>query len=96
MTILARLSIAEEGWRIPTPDGAEDVLPYQIIVRVSITSDDVPVCTSDAPAIPAILDTGHNHNFAIRREHWDRWIRWAPRRIGQINVGGSIVPLFAA
>jgi hypothetical protein len=96
MTILERLPIAEEGWRVPTPDGAEDVFPYQIVVRVSITPDDIPVCPPDAPAIPAILDTGHNHNFAIRREHWDRWIRWTPRRIGQINVGGSIVPLFAA
>lgn len=46
--------------------------------------------------IPAILDTGNNHDLAIRREHWDRWLRWEPRRIGQINVGGFTVPLFGA
>jgi hypothetical protein len=96
MKIIDRLPISEEGWKVPTPDGVEEVRPYQIIVRVSITAGDVQECPGDAPVIPAILDTGNNHNFAIRQEHRNRWIDWAPRRVGQIHVGGFIVPLFAA
>ena len=96
MKIIDRLPISEKGWRVPTPDGEEEVRPYQIIVRLSITAKEVQECSPEVPTIPAILDTGNNHNFAIRHEHWDRWIHWAPRRIGQINVSGFIVPLFAA
>ncbi len=96
MTILERLPIPEAAWAVPTPDGQEVALPYQIVIRLSITPGGVPTCPPDAATIPAILDTGHNHNFAIRREHRDRWIRWEPRRIGQINVGGSTVPLYSA
>ena len=96
MKIIDRLPIPEEGWKVPIPDGAEEVRPYQIIVRVSITAENVQDCPPETPTIPAILDTGNNHNFAIRQEHWDRWIHWAPRRIGQINVSGFIVPLFEA
>ncbi len=96
MTILDRVPIPEKGWAIATPDGVAQVHPYQMIVTISITSMDVGECSPDAPVIPAILDTGNNHNLAIRREHWDRWVRWEPRRIGQIHVGGFIVPLFEA
>jgi hypothetical protein len=96
LKILDRLPIPEERWSVPTPDRVEDVRPDQIIVRVSITTGDVKQCPADAPVIPAILDTGNNHNFAMRRQHWDRWIPWVPRRIGQANVGGFVVPLFSA
>ena len=97
MKIIDRLPISEEGWKVPTPDGVEEVQtlsdhrPGQY--HGQATSRNAP---QDVPTIPAILDTGNNHNFAIRQEHWDRWIHSAPRRIGQINVGGFIVPLFAA
>jgi hypothetical protein len=69
MRILGRMPIFEENWDVPTPDSAEEVRPYQIIVRVSITAESVQGCPEDAPVIPAILDTGNNHHFAIRQEH---------------------------
>jgi hypothetical protein len=54
---------------VPTPDGVELVHPYQIVVRVSITATDSTTPEPNSAIIPAILDTGNNHNFAIRKEH---------------------------
>ena len=73
MKILDRLPILEAGWIVPTPDGAEEVKPYQIIVLVSIADEGLVVLPDDAPRFPAILDTGNNHNFAIRQEQFERW-----------------------
>ena len=47
MKILDRLLISEEDWQVPIPDGAEEVRPYQIIVRVSITAEDVQDCPTN-------------------------------------------------
>ena len=48
-------------------------MPYQIVVMVSIAANRVIEFPSDAPRFPAVLDTGNNHNFAIRQEHFARW-----------------------
>jgi hypothetical protein len=96
LKILDRLPISECGWNVPTPDGEEAVKPYQIIVFVSVTAKDLRELPQETPRIPAVLDTGHNHNFAIRRAQLERWVHLALPRTGQIEVGGSIVPLFAA
>src|SRR6185312_8069991 len=96
MTILDRLPILERGWIVPTPDGSEIVKPYQIIVRISITANDTHEFPHDAPWFPAVLDTGHNHNFAIRQEQRERWVHLALPRTGQIEVAGTSISLFAA
>ena len=96
MKIIDRLPISEIGGKVPTPDGEEVIRPYQMIVRVSLAAEKLHVADPQATTIPAILDTGNNHNLAIRREHWERWFGWLPRRIGQIQVGGFLVPHFAA
>jgi hypothetical protein len=96
MRIIDRLPIAEKGWIVPTPDGAEEVRPYQIIVMVSITDQEVVELPQDALRIPAILDTGNNHNFAIRQGQLERWGPITLPGQGRIEVGGSIVPLVAA
>ena len=96
MKILDRLPISEQGWFVPTPDGAEEVRPYQIIVWVSITNLKVVDLPEDALRIPAILDTGNNHNFAIRERHLERWATIMLPRKGWIEVGGYFVPLRAA
>ncbi len=63
---------------------------------VGITAKDVREPPPDSPRIPVVLDTGHNHNFAIRRGQLERWRPLALPRTGQIEVGGSIIPLLAA
>jgi hypothetical protein len=44
---------------------------------------------------PAILDTGLNHNFAIRREHLDRWtaLRLPARK--SVTIRKQEIPLAA-
>lgn len=96
MKIVDRLPIREEGWSAPSPDGPEDVRSFQIVIQVSMAVGGLHEWTPGASTFPVVLDTGNNHNFAIRREHWDRWVHESPRRIGQINVGGFVVPLFDA
>jgi hypothetical protein len=81
---------------VTTPDGTVEVKPYQIIVLVSVTPEDLRELPHDAPRIPVVLDTGHNHNFAIRRAQFERWVQLVLPRIGQIEVCGSIIPLVTA
>jgi len=45
------------------------VKPYQIIAWVSITARTVIKLPPHAPRLPAIVDTGHSHNFTIQERH---------------------------
>ena len=96
MKILDRLPISEQGWMVSTPDGEKEVKPYQVILLVSITDQDVVELPESALRIPAILDTGNNHNFVIRQKQLQRWVRLVLPPKGQVEVGGSIVSRFAA
>ena len=96
MKILTRLPFSEAHSEVNTPDGIVEVKPYQIIVMVSITARSVTELDPDVPRIPAILDTGHNHNLAIRREQLDRWVRLRESERGQIRVRDVRLPLVPA
>ena len=88
--------IPETAGRVVTPDGTAEVLPYQIVVMVSIATKGVIALPADAPRFPAVLDTGNNHNFAIRHEQLDRWTGLSPPKRGLVNVSGRTIPLYAA
>ncbi len=96
MRILTRLPFSETSSEIGTPDGISQVKPYQIAVLVSIAPWNVAELDPGVPRIPAILDTGHNHNFAIRREQLDLWVKLREPERGQIRVGGVRVSLVPA
>ena len=81
---------------VATPDGTAQVLPYQIVVTVSITANTATELPRDAPRFPAVLDTGNNHNFAIRHEHAVRWTRLKLPKRGVVKIGDTIIPLHAA
>ena len=70
------------------------VKPFQIIVMVSLTLGDV--LEPAGHRFPAILDTGLNHNFAIRREHVDRWtsLRLPTRK--RVTIRNQEIPLAVA
>jgi hypothetical protein len=67
------LSYFADKTKVAVKDEFVDVKAFQIIVWVSIA----PKVTSDwdprIPKIPAILDIGNTHNFALTREHLVRW-----------------------
>ena len=88
--------IPETPGRVATPDGTVQVMPYQIVVMVSIAANRVIELPSDAPRFPAVLDTGNNHNFAIRQEQFARWTGLRLPKRGLVNVGDTTIPLHAA
>lgn len=71
----------------------------EIIVWVSVTgmtTEELPPVTA---RFPAILDTGHNHNFAIQEQHPIRWAGVQPQALptlGHIRHSGQRMPLHAA
>jgi hypothetical protein len=96
MKILSRLPLSETHSHLAVPDGVAEVKPFQIAVMVSLSARNVLELDPGAPRFPAVLDTGHNHTFAIRREHLVRWGRTVGTERGRIRVGGERVPLLAA
>jgi hypothetical protein len=75
------------------------ILPYQIIVWVSVTARTVLSLPPSAPRIPAILDTGHSHNFSIHERHLAEWAGIPPKllpRRGTITVANQGISLYLA
>jgi hypothetical protein len=70
------------------------VRSYQIIVWVSLAIGET--LPDDARRFPAVLDTGHSHNFSIQENQLARWagIDSAEcRGLGAILVNRQEVPL---
>jgi hypothetical protein len=88
MRILDRLPIYVEPKLISVQKDVVQVWRNQIIVWISINDLSRP--------FPAILDTGHSHNFAISRNHLARWSGTSLSQIGESKVDGEIVPQFNA
>ena len=75
------------------------VHPYQIIVWVSLTARSILELPPNAPRFPAILDTGHGHNFSIHEQHLTNWARLSHDQLvqrGKTIVNGQEVPLHRA
>jgi len=71
----------------------------QIIVWVGITKIRQKYFHPSHPFFPAILDTGHNHNFSIREDHLIRWAGLDSRyltRTREIRIAGKQLPVLAA
>lgn len=95
MRILDRQPLSEEPTDVWTPDGPLGVKPYQIIVWVSLAARRTIASAHGLPRFPAVLDTGNNHNFAIRRQHLERWAKLALSDRGRVRISGHSVPLMA-
>jgi hypothetical protein len=96
MAMKIHQAMPETAGRVATPDGSAEVMPYQIVVMVSIAASRVLELPADSPRFPAVLDTGNNHNFAIRQEPFARWTGLTLPKRGLVNVGGTTIPLHAA
>jgi hypothetical protein len=97
MKILDRLPFSatpSEAW---TPDRLVTVRPYQIIITVSLAVREQTEPAPGLPRFPAILDTGNNHNFAIREEQLRSWTRISSLESRHhITVQGRPIPLMNA
>jgi hypothetical protein len=97
--ILDRLPYATEHVTEAVRGEVVRVRPYQIIVHMSISPLTLPGWDPRTPHFPAILDTGNNHNFAIRRDHLVRWAGLQPdasRVLGAMRERDRRLPLHAA
>jgi hypothetical protein len=72
----------------------------EIIVWVSVAEKRAGIEPNpNVPRFPAILDTGHTHNFSIQEQHLIRWAGIRPESLptlGNIRQAGKRIPLHAA
>jgi hypothetical protein len=94
--MIHRLPFYERETTADSPDGEVVVRPYQIILWVSLSPKDVLDLPADTPRFPAVLDTGLNHNFAIRQSHFETWAGLRPLTVGRIYLGNTVLPLVDA
>jgi len=97
--ILRQLPFFREPTQIRFPGGPVSVRAYQIIVWISVTESAQGELEPTTPRLPAILDTGHTHNFSIREGHLMQWARVNPRLLPplrRIRLFGQHVTLFEA
>lgn len=81
-----------------------EVLPLQPVVWVSVTRAGLSELPPDTPQLLAVLDTGNNHNLAIKEEHLIDWatlfVGDLPKLAVQARVrsvrGEELIPLFEA
>ncbi len=87
-----------EKTRLMVGDETVEVKAYQIILWVSVTVQDVLEWDARTPKFPAILDTGHNHNFSISERHLLKWAGIQPSLLheqGRLRETNTNVPLRA-
>jgi hypothetical protein len=72
--ILRRCPYSDEPTEVSVAGERVTVKAHQVVVWVSLTLYETDDWDSGIPRIPAILDTGHTHNFSIQT---DQLVRWA-------------------
>jgi hypothetical protein len=67
LIILDQLPFFQHQTEVMLPDGTCIVVrQFQIIVWISLSLESAVELPDDSPRFPAILDTGHSHNFSIQ------------------------------
>lgn len=96
MKILNKLPIHDKPAVLPVPVGSLIALPGQIILRASLTPEDVDQLSGFEPTFPVVVDTGNTFTFAIRKRQLDLWLSHVFQEIGDIKVSGVVVPRYEA
>jgi hypothetical protein len=96
MHILRKLPFRDVPFKFEIAGELVTIRPFQIVVWVTLSVRDE--LEKDAPRFPAILDTGHNHNFSIQGSHLLRWAGMSREHfspLGNILVNRQEIPLLA-
>jgi hypothetical protein len=99
MKILDRLPIATQESLVLVRQESVRLKEAEIIVWVSLTLPEFTEWHPATPRFPAILDTGHTHNFAIQQQHLIRWTGIRPEMLpqrGHIRHSGRRIELRTA
>ncbi len=89
--ILDRCPFYEEATEVDTPSGPILIRSYQIVAWVGLS-----IRGTFSHPFPAVLDTGHGHNFSIKEEHLELWTGLHAREIqtiGHARVNKQLVEL---
>lgn len=86
-----KISIPEQPTTVETPTGPVLVRAYQIVVSVRLL-----VADTVSPTFPAVLDTGHSHNFSITETQLQEWASMSLKPSRLIRVNGLPVPVTRA
>jgi len=78
--IVARCPFFEEPTEVHSAGGPVVVKRYQIVVWVSLSH-----AGQLSRRFPAVLDTGHSHNFSMKEEHLVIWAGWQARTLPTIG-----------
>jgi hypothetical protein len=90
-TIIDRCPFYDRETIVETASGPVPIRAYQVVVWVSLS-----VRAVVSPRFPAVLDTGHSHNFSIREEELKAWTGLVPEAmevVGSIRVNNRLVLL---
>ena len=80
-----QLSYFPEKTKITVENEVVEVKAFQIIVWVSLAAGRTSDWDPQIPKLPAILDIGNTHNFAITQEHLVRWAGLHPESLPKLN-----------
>jgi hypothetical protein len=94
-TILNKLPFSDRESSVEMATGPVAIRAFQILMWVSLSAEEVRELPRGWPRFPAVLDTGCNHNLALREEHFARWagLEWTTLWYGSIRVNQTPVPL---
>jgi hypothetical protein len=87
--VKVHLPYFSEKTRISVRNAAVEVKAFQVIVWVSISIEENSTWDPNIPRIPAILDIGTTHNFALTEEHLRTWAglhKTSLREIGSVRI----------
>ena len=95
MQILRQLPFRDTAHSLDVAGETVTIRPFQIVVWVSLGTHEID---DSAPRFPAILDTGHNHNFSISDDHLRKWAHLSKESfgsLGSIFVNRQEIPLLS-
>lgn len=88
---MTKIRIPQHRTTAPSPTGPVLVRAFQLIVSVRLC-----VGSQISGKFPAVLDTGHSHNFSISETLLRSWTGFSLARVGTTRVNRIPVPVAIA
>jgi hypothetical protein len=84
--VVRKLPYSDADRWVDVPDGTRFLIKrHQIVLWVSLVSVTSCPIRSGPRRFPALLDTGHGHNFLIKEEHVRDWAGLDPRSLNKVD-----------
>lgn len=90
MRILDRLPVSDKPVQSEVRGEPLKLKPFQIMIQVTVSG--IPTWDARTSIVPALLDTGNNHNSSIQERHLTRWVGIHFQSLpflGKIREGGQ-------